>query len=287
MTGMISAESSVHLITRKQKFGLAYGLIIGLTYALTFWLMDAIALAFGHAPYPWLKLVVGGLVCSLVGGLAGWLTIRVDRTWAALLFWLAAALAVAWISVYLPLKLGPGIIQKLDPHLDGWMNYPFSEAFRLRMWFVFAWLGVFCVLAGLGEITLVESATHAIRPAGQLIILLPAIALFIAGILSDELINKPLRDPIVLTNNVLQFAINNEGKTVDKKLAREMHLAAITPFADLLHRHRQVILGNFDLAYDQASVLIHLEGTWLLCDTFSGQPVNCKQVTSPPENVSQ
>ncbi len=78
------------LQAEKQRLGLAFGALAGLAYALVTWGIDGYLLARAHADLPWLKFLLGSLFCAGLGGLAGWLSERIDQALFTFLAWLFA-----------------------------------------------------------------------------------------------------------------------------------------------------------------------------------------------------
>ena len=67
------------IIRAKHRYGIAYGIAAGLGFALSNWGMDAYLLNQVTTLHPWLKLIVAASICVPVGGLAGWLSTRLDK----------------------------------------------------------------------------------------------------------------------------------------------------------------------------------------------------------------
>ena len=67
--------------TRKKNLfmGLVYGLTAGFAFAFFAWGLDAIMLLRAHAAFPWVKFIPGMLICTVAGGLVGWVTIKVQK----------------------------------------------------------------------------------------------------------------------------------------------------------------------------------------------------------------
>lgn len=51
----------------KRRLGMAYGLSLGLAFAVSSWGVDGYLLSQAHALYPWLKLIIGAVICVTIG----------------------------------------------------------------------------------------------------------------------------------------------------------------------------------------------------------------------------
>jgi hypothetical protein len=98
-----------------------------------------------------------------------------------------------------------------------------------------------------------------------------------AGILTDMLVQRPLRQPLVVIEDLIQFALDTEGQQVDKTLARSMHLGAVKSVSGLLHQPRRLVMGDFDLdTLESGRVLVDFNGEWTRCWVIAGQPSFCQ-----------
>ena len=85
-----NSKTSPEVVRSKRIYGMYYGAAAGLAFAAAAWGWDAYLLSRFHALYPWIKLIVGALASGLVGGLAGWLSARLDKVILSVLIWLGA-----------------------------------------------------------------------------------------------------------------------------------------------------------------------------------------------------
>ncbi len=265
--------------SNKHLLGLIYGLVGGLAFAVFAWGIDAWLLAKAHSTFFWVKFIPGLIVCLLAGGLAGWLTIRFDRHWAALLIWGLLALLFSWLIVWLPLDAAPYLIKVFDPHLTQWLNY--SEVEQLVQFRITGFLivGLAAILSGLLEINLVEHArTTPYGLASAAIMLVCVFSFGLAGSASDQLININLREPVEVVDNLIQFAADNQGKEVPVDVARKIHLSAlnaVTDLDDLLEESRQLTLVSFDPALGMMDIIVDFDGSLVKCTAIYAQPANC------------
>jgi hypothetical protein len=76
-------------------------------------------------------LITGMIFCAILGGIAGWLTVRSESSLLGVIFWIISSFFFAWLMVALPLQINPFIASKLDPQL-ALLNYEKNIEFGLR-----------------------------------------------------------------------------------------------------------------------------------------------------------
>src|SRR5688572_20443071 len=110
---ILSARPDV--IRAKHVYGIWFGVVLGLTFSIFAWGLDAYALSQMNGLFPWLKFLGGVISCTLLGALTGWLAARLGKPLVALLLWGATATVFAWLTVSLPLQITPRILSLADP----------------------------------------------------------------------------------------------------------------------------------------------------------------------------
>ena len=265
--------------SNKPLLGLIYGLVGGLAFAVFTWGVDAWLLAQANATFFWVKFIPGLIICVLAGGIVGWLTIRFDRHWVALLLWSLLALLFTWLITWLPLKFTPYIENVLNPDLAQWLNY--SKVEQLIQFGVTGFLivGFAAIISGLLEINLVEHAFTTPYGLAPIIIMFVSLISFgLAGSASDQLLNVNLREPVEVVDNLFQFAADNQGQEVPVDIARKIHLSAlnaVTDLDDLLGTSRQLTLVSFDPALGMMDIIVDFDGSLVKCTVIYAQPTNC------------
>jgi hypothetical protein len=274
-------ESSMRRKTRT--YSLWLGIAVGLVFSLSLWAYEAILFIGAHVAYPWISLVVGTVLCVLVGASTALLTLLVNKAILGVVFWVLAAGLIAEIAITLPLKITPFLMKLFEPGLRSRLPvYPITATFKTWAGIGTIWLAIFFAILGLLQLTLVEQAVPAVTSAGRLgpyFIFVPIMAL--ASVMSSDLINSQLRAPLLATNELIQFAVDNQNVTVDPALARQMHLGSVNTISDLINRPRRLFLGHYDPSYWQVEVLIDFDGEWVDCTTANGQPVFCQPIANP------
>lgn len=274
---------SVQFNKRKQRLGVIYGLIAGIAFSVAAWGIDGIAMARSHVAYPWIKFLPGLLICCLAGSLVGWVSIKISKGLVTILLWITFGLLLVWLTIWLPFKITPFLLKILQPSLINWIDYPIVANMNQ-----FSVVGVIVIvlpviICGLMENNLVDvvlMSSH--RGAILTIVLVCGLIMGLAGSAGDELTNKHFREPIQALDDLFQFAIDNQGKDLDKLLVRRKHLKTVEGLEEILPRSRQLTLIAFDEYLGQMDFLVNFEGVWVKCTTIYSQPIMCEQVLESP-----
>jgi len=266
------------VLRNKHRYGIWYGAILGLSFSVFSWGIDGSVLNAHHGMYPWLKFIVGMIICILVGGLAGWLSAKTNKPLFSMIIWLVTASVFAWLTVNLPILIFPRLLSIIEPQTIGLLNYVYYEGFGARVAVAYTWLAIFIALAGLLQIPLSDSAVFSTSFFGKMGPILVVLALTAVGgtIVDNGLINEPLRSSIVATDNTIQFILDNRGKEVDSAEARKMHTGAFRAIDESVTVQRELIVRGYDDQLGELSVLVHFEKDWVECQVFYNQPITCK-----------
>lgn len=278
----ISSTGRPEILRLKHRFGIWFGVALGLAFAIFAWGMDAFSLHRMNGLYPWLKLLGGVLPCVLVGGLTGWLSARLDKPLFAMLLWGAAASVFAWLTVNLPLQITPRILSLAEPGIQDLLHYTYYEAFSARLGIAYVWIAIFVCLAGLLQIPLSDSAIFSTSFLGNLSPLLVTLVLMaICGTIVDGLNNELLRSPVDALNTTIQFALDNRGREITSDESRRMRLSALRSVQDLITPQRKFIVSGYDQFLEQVYVLARFDKAWVECELVVDQLLNCEQVGNP------
>lgn len=283
---MDMSSSSQDLIVRKDilraryYFGGVFGIVVGLAFAAATWGGDALIMSRIHAYQPWLKFIVGALVCASTGGLAGWLAVRLDKPLLSVLFWLVAAAVFAWLSTVNTFQIYPAIVVKIDPDLKSFINYSAYQSLATRTTLAFIWTGIFGALIGLLQLPLSEGAVFSTTYGSKLMpLLVGMLVMVICGVIVDNLNNEPLRSPVISLQRVIDFAIETQGQEIDPKLARTMRRYAVREIEDWLDRPYYLIVGSFDREIGQVHVYANFGGDWADCTVVYNQASLCHPIS--------
>ena len=265
----------------KHNYGLLYGAIAGLAFAVAVWGFDDYSLSQAHALFPWLKFIVGAIICILVGALAGRLSAQFEKVYATFLTWLIPLALFAWLSLVIPFSFAPSLTTWLRPDLKGLLNYVYYPDFQYRFGLSLALALIFGSLVGLLQPMLTESAVFSNSSGGKLISLVVCIVLMgLSGIWIDNFNNEPLRSAVVSMNETIQYALDHQGQQVDPKVARQMHLSTINSVADLINRPRRLVVSSYNNTLGEINLLVEFDNIPVHCVVVYAQPAFCERVTS-------
>jgi hypothetical protein len=263
----------------KRRLGMIYGMTMGLTFAVSTWGVDGYLLSQSNTLYPWLKFIIGASICAIAGGLAGWLVARLEKGILAPIFYLGVAFVFAWLIIFLPLQIFPKIVSWIDPQTGGLLNYIFHDNFNSRFILAFIWIALFVALAGILQIPLTEPAAFATSFFGKIApLIVCAVIMVINGAIVDSVTNEPLRSPILILDETIQFSLDHRGEEVDRALAREMHITSLRAVQEVIDQPRRLIVGSYDAWLGQINVLVRFGNTWVDCAVIYNQPSFCKYV---------
>ena len=267
----------------KYVYGFWFGVVVGLTFSLFAWGVDAFQLTQMNGLFPWLKFLLGVPSCMIIGGFAGWLSARIGKPLLALLFWLIAALAFAWLTIRLPLQITPRIASILQPGLKDLLHYKYYAQFSLSFGIAYIWIGIFSALIGLLQIPLSDAGVFSTSIFGKISPMLVAVVLMvIGGSTADNLINELLRNPIYAINSTTQYYLDHKGEQIEPLESRQMHLGSLNTVQDLVTPKRRFIISGYDEVLGDVKVLARFQKAWVECEVLYNQPLSCKQVGDAP-----
>ena len=267
------------VIQGKRRMGILYGMAVGLSFAAASWGIDGLMLSQAYAFYPWLKFLIGAVICMLAGGAAGWLVARMEKGILALFIYLGLGLIFSWLIVALPFRIFQSVMQWLDPETANLLNYTFYDGFQSRLVIAVAWISLFAALTGILQLPLTEPASFATSFFGKIApLLVCSVVMFINGVIVDTLNNEPLRTAVLHLNNTIEFVVDHQGEEVDRALARTMRMSSVRAVGDVINQPRKLIVGSYDQYLDQIHVLVRFGSTWADCVVVYNQPSFCEYV---------
>ncbi|MBN2115575.1 MAG: hypothetical protein JW730_03335 [Anaerolineales bacterium] len=270
------------VIRMKRRMGIAYGIVAGLSFAAATWGIDSLLLSRAHALYPWLKFIIGAVVCMITGGLAGWLVAHFEKGIFALPIYLVLGLVFSWLIVALPFQIFPRVVTWLNPEAGSLLNYTFYEGFGSRFWIAIAWVSLFMALTGVLQLPTTEPAAFSTTFFGKVgPLLLCSVIMLINGVIVDSLNNEALRMAVLHMDNTIEFAVEHQGKEVDRAMARTMRMSSLRVVGDVISQPRRLIVGSYDQFLDQIHVLVRFGDSWVDCIVVYNQPSFCQYVNSP------
>lgn len=275
-------NSRREILRLKRKFGLLYGLMAGLTFAIASWGWDGYLLSNSHAYFPWVMFFTGLIFCMILGGIVGWITALLESSLFGVVFWIISALFFAWIMVALPLQIKPFIVSKLDPQLGALLDYEKNMGFTFRFGVSLAWVLPFMLIVGVTQLPISESAVFSTSIFGKITPLLFCIVVMsISGVFTDNLINSHFRDAIFSLDSTIQFVLDNKNnENIDKALSREMHARSLNAVEEYVQESRHLFVGSYDEYLGEIHVLVKFDDQWVDCNVLYSQPVSCKMATA-------
>jgi len=272
------------ILQAKYRYGFWFGVFLGLGFAIFTWGIDSYILSQHHGFYPWLKFIVGSVICVVVGGVAGWLSAKINKPLYSALIWLIIGSVFAWLTVNLPLLITPRIISMLAPQTGGLLHYTYYDDFGRRVMVAYIWISIFITVAGLLQIPLSDSAVFSASIFGKLVpILVSLVLMAISGTIVDNgLINEPLRTSIVSIENTIQFIVENRGKEIDLAEARNVHAGAFRAIDNSVTAEYKLIVSGYDSLLGEINVLVEFEKDWAECKVFYNQPISCEVIEDFP-----
>ncbi|MEW6240094.1 MAG: hypothetical protein AB1564_04730 [Chloroflexota bacterium] len=281
MDMLSTTDRTREISARKYRYGLTYGLVAGLAFAVALFGYDGYLLWQHHASFPWIKLS-GALLFMLVSGLAGWLAARLEKPLLGLLFWLIAGLLFAVFAVLIPFWLAPRLMSLLDPDLAPMLHYTLYENLPSRGAVLFIWITIFLSITAVIQTPLVEQAVFSTTAFGRIsLFLVVCIPMIVAGAISDDVNNLSMREPIINLDNTIQFWLDTRGTEVDARTSREMHLAALRPVETMVSESRQLTVSDYDELVGFVHVAVEFDGQWADCALVFGQLTTCSPLDSP------
>ncbi len=276
-------SSNIEVQRKKLHLGLIYGLVAGMAFAVFAFGVDALLLARANATFYWVKFIPGLIVCTLSGGIIGWLTIRIENHLISLLLWGILATLYSWLVVWLPFTGNAIIIKYLNPSLSQWFDFsPLQDLAQIRLVSMVV-IGLGAILCGLLEINLIHQAmVSSYKLASITPMIIAIILLSVVGSATDQMINVNLREPVQTINSLLQFGAENVGVEVPRDIARKMHLSAVRQLEAVIQKSRKLTLVGYDQNLGMMDILVNFEGALVKCSTIFAQPTDCIILTSNP-----
>lgn len=269
------------VLAEKQRNALGYGVAAGIFFALATWGYDAFLLATSHAIYPLTTLILGLLLCSLLGAAAGWLTYRVNNFAAALALWVLAGIGYAWLAGHLPLEIVPKLLSLVNPTLGSMLHYPAASSLVGRAWIIQVVVISLSGIAGLLEITFVDSTASSPALIGRYFPMIFWAALFIlAGFAPESNLTATMRKPVQNVDALIGYAADHPEIPLSTATDPNHRLPALLDIQPDLQQPRQLILSSIDEDLYSATVIVRFQSGWAVCNVSNGDPVYCKPATA-------
>lgn len=242
----------------KKKFevgaGGQFGLVFGIALVATAWGWDAREAANAFVEYAWVKLPFAIVTIVPLCVLAGRLAMRYERARVKMLIWGIFGAATGFIAIHLPFEPVSVVANYFDAGTRGTSILPFVPGAQERV----GGMMLFGAVAGIAtawveKLAIVwawdrSSSAHRMTVSAWAVLWIAAPIAFGLGVLYDGAANVPLRDPVRVTNRVIQLALNSPP---DLDLAtlgifQTLDYAVTLPVRDQFTAHYQQRLADFD-----------------------------------------
>ena len=271
------------------RLGLLNGALIGLALALGIWLRQVVALAQVPAPLSYPSIVTAVLLLTATGAVAGWLSARLQKSWATFLIWLGAAVLMAVLAGIYSSAIRTVVVWLIDPRFFGLPVYA-RQAGGVGG---FLLVGLFIVLA-LIVLALVESerlpGIHSERnDAGRLTatgwwrLLLPLPLVAAAGLVTGVLYGDRLTPrALPLVHEAISTALTYEGDLFALGRREGLNYSALDGVRDQLGETYTLAIADVDAEAGLTTVAAHFDnGAWIYCRLIFDQLNFCYDAAPP------
>lgn len=260
----------------RMRLAVTYGFLCGFFFALTVWGRDALILSMNKVSLPYIKLIPGLIIASGAGAIFGWIRFKTESNLIKTITWLLFVILLIGMIIWVPVFITPKLLTILRPELKSLLDYPLPASLDAIIL-----MAIFAVVLGVGFCAIFEepltegyiSSSFSFNKFKFVLIIL--LIMGTAASLTDQLIEKNLRDPQVVLSSLFDFAQANYGKEVDKKVARQFHLSALKELDQSVQANPSMILISYDETMGMVDVLVDLDGKEAFCSLFYNQPSRC------------
>jgi len=266
------------------KTGTAYGLLLGLGFALFTWGYDALLLASSSADLAWARLLWGLPLAVISGGLVGRLAAHSDSAGISAALWAAAGALWGVLAGHIPFDGGNLAAWLADRRLWGMVIFPYCHSVEVRTGLIVIISAFLGLIVGFIQSQAQEWVWDRATPEGRMsreawvvLCLCISLALPLAGTV-EGLLNRPLRRPQQKVAELIELSI---AGAQDAAEAKGIAYRAAAPFrADFSEQYvthlvkydpETLYSAYVDVAFDNRFVLrcVTLGEHVAYCDDFS------------------
>jgi hypothetical protein len=255
------------------RLGFYNGLLIGLALAAGAWGLDVFYL--GATPFQWFypTLALGCIALMAIGGLGGWLASGTSRMLVSALIWLATAGVMMWVMTHLPYESRTLIVWLSDSRFRGLPIYPADDALFGRTLVAALFPAIVLVALGLlqayrleGVQTTLTPPQNRLSPRSLFLLSLPLPLVFMAGLIADDIGNKPLRLAPQIVAEVIDTGRTYPGNLAVLSRERGISYTAIAGVRDLMSARYTLQIGEINWEESLVTVAAHFDnGAWIQC----------------------
>ncbi len=236
--------------------GIRYGLVFGILYALLTFVYNGLSLALASADGYWVSAAIGIPIALVLCVIAGRLAARPQAAWLSYVIWSGTLVVLAVLAIHLPFDGVNAFWGFMDPTLSGITLYPFGVSAEYRMVLLAAASAVLgLATAFLEQVAMSwawDRSTDDFRMTrgGWVSLGIAALPIIVLFIVTDGLVNNPLRTPLVEVNGVVRYILH--ASRDPKELMRNAPKAEIPYYGIALNRdsfteHFTEYLVGYDL----------------------------------------
>jgi|SRR5579859_2775762 len=272
----------------QQRLGALSGGLIGLALAAGIWGPDMLGLRQAHIPFYYPLVLMGVAGVLVVCALAGWLAAHSIHQLLSMLIWLAAASLAMLVAGHLPFEGRTLLAWLADRRFWGLPIYAFDETAQARLVIASFFPVLLMIALSLVQnyrLESIQSALNAQRLSARawLLLLLPMPVVIGAGLAADDIVNSPLRGPLVQVAQVIEVGRRYTGDLDALSQKSGVHYSAIVAVRDKLSGAYRLMLGDIDLGNDQTVVVVadFDSGVWLNCVVSLDRVSVCRDAQAP------
>ena len=260
-----------------QRYGTLFGALAGIALSLVGWGVDGLSLAQANDILPWIKIGLGILPCMAVCMIVGWVAKKIDHGGITALLWAGVGLAFAWGAAQISYRGVPVVIKQYQPDLAAWIQYPYETGQQAQMILAMVVVGIVAVIASAFFASFVRGAAASPYLFGRLFpVLLWFAAFALIGFVVDDIINLPLREPVMMVERTVSIAVERQNNPGASPESHSLKPSPLDPFKELLNQPRRLILMDYDEAVVATNVMVLFGETRISCLVLNKQLLFCK-----------
>jgi len=253
------------------------GVLCGCVFALVAWGYDGYLLAKAHAALPWLKLAIGILPCAAIGGLAGWLTMKINNLFLRMFLWISVAVLFSCLTSFVPFTVSPIVIRWSFPEIGDRILFNAPEAISARRFITIVMTIIFLFIAGLIFENVNDSMRNSQGIVGMIFSAIFLLTFFAgAGYTADSNFNADLRIPVIAVDEKLEYVATVDLSTLDETETRA--LKRFTKLDVNFQGPRRLLITSFDQLFSQVTIVVDFNGSLAECSVVNGHASSCKMV---------
>ncbi|MBN1953959.1 MAG: hypothetical protein JW900_02805 [Anaerolineae bacterium] len=233
--------------------GTAYGLVLGIGFALIVWGRDAMLLAASHAHLAWVKLLLGIPIAVVICCLSCRLAATSYSAAVYVAMGIGSGVILGVLVGHMPFEGNTLVTWLLDRRVQGLVVFPFGPAAAAKTAFIIIAGALTGAGTGFLEYLLLERAWDHATAKGKMSFgswaylffgILPVLVLMSWPV--EEMINKPIRDPQQSTGEIIGLIVAGD---LAKAQADRFAYSSLAPYIDQFSDEYTVYLVGYQVDY--------------------------------------